>query len=151
MADFLTRKAVFEDAEQTAGLLGELGYPNTAAFARSKIVELSKSDNDTLLVAEADGALIGVAHLHVSELLHEPGRLGRIMAIVVRDSHRRSGVGRKLMTSLEALARGAGCIKMELTSGVHRDGAHAFYENLGYVEKPRRFVKVLEPDEHNSS
>jgi len=151
MAELMIRKAVPEDAEQIAGLLQELGYPNTATFAGSKIMELSRSDNDRLLVAEEDSAVIGVGHLHVCELFHEPGSLGRIMAIVVRDSHRRSGVGRLLLNTIEAVAREAGCTKMEITSGVHRDGAHAFYESLGYIEKPRRFVKVLDGGKDDSS
>lgn len=142
--DSLTiRDALPEDAQQIAGLLEELGYPKTAGFARARIAELSKTKRDTLLVAETDGAVIGVAHLHIADLFHQPGRLGRIMAIVVTEDWRRLRVGRKLMEFAEAQARTAGCTRMELTSGVHRNGAHQFYESLGYTEKPRRFVKVL--------
>lgn len=143
MAEFTIKKAVIEDANQIAGLLKELGYPNTSAFAQSKIAELSKSDNDTVLIAEINDRIIGVAHLHIAELFHEPGRLGRVMAIVVTSNYRQSGVGQKLITSLETIARNAGCTKMEITSGIHRDGAHTFYKKLGYTEKPRRFGKVF--------
>lgn len=137
------REAVIEDAAHIAGLLKELGYPSTPAFAQSKIVELSKSDSDTVLVAETDGRVIGVAHLHIAELFHEPGRLGRVMAIVVKNDYRGLGVGQKLITLIENTARKAGCTKMELTSGIHRDDAHIFYKNLGYIEKPKRFLKIL--------
>jgi GNAT superfamily N-acetyltransferase len=65
------------------------------------------------------------------------------MALVVADCARRSGVGKRLVRSLEKLARDAGCVKMEVTSGAHREGAHAFYGELGYIEEPKRFVKVL--------
>jgi len=144
MEEFTIRKAVVGDADQIAVLLGELGYPNTPAFAKSKIVKLSKSSSDSVFVAEADNRVVAVAHLHIAELLHEPGRLGRIIAIVVTNNYLRRGIGRKFMISLETLARDAGCTKMELTSSIHRKGAHAFYKSLEYIEKPRRFVKVLE-------
>ena len=45
------------------------------------------------------------------------------------------------MDFLESIAHDAGCTKMELTSGSHRKGAHKFYKNLGYTEKPKRFFK----------
>lgn len=143
MANFTIREATDQDAEQIAGLLQALGYPNTLAFARQKIAALSQHAGDVVLVAEASGRVIGVAHLHVAELFHEAGMIGRIMALVVTDRARRSGVGRRLMRSLEKLARNAGCVKMEVTSGAHREGAHSFYESLGYFEEPKRFVKVL--------
>jgi len=134
---------VDQDADQIAGLLKALGYPKTPDFVRQKMAALSQNAGDFLLVGEASGRVIGVAHLHVAELFHEAGRLGRIMALVVTDHARRSGVGRSLMRSLERLARDAGCVKMEVTSGAHREGAHAFYESLGYLQEPKRFVKVL--------
>ena len=143
MANFIIREAVDQDADQIAGLLKALGYPKTPDFVRQKMAALSQNAGDFLLVGEASGRVIGVAHLHVAELFHEAGRLGRIMALVVTDHARRSGVGRSLMRSLERLARDAGCVKMEVTSGAHREGAHAFYESLGYLQEPKRFVKVL--------
>lgn len=47
------------------------------------------------------------------------------------------------MAQLETMAQRAGCVKMEITSGSHRNDAHEFYGILGYVERPRRFVKDL--------
>ena len=139
----MLRKAVVKDAKRIADLLKELGYPNIPAFAKSKISRLSKSKNDSVLVAEINREVIGAAHLHIAELFHEPGRLGRIMALVITKNCRQQGIGQKLMASLETIARKAGCIKMEVTSAVHRDSAHIFYKKLGYSEQPKRFVKPL--------
>jgi GNAT superfamily N-acetyltransferase len=76
-------------------------------------------------------------------MFHAPGKLGRVMALVVSEERRRRGLASALMADLERWARGAGCTKLEITSGTHRPGAHEFYERLGYVEKPRRFVKDI--------
>lgn len=143
MKEVTIRTVDIRDAGQIADLLRELGYPNTREFAQSKIAKLCKSDSDTVLIAETDGRVIGVAHLHIAELFHQPGRFGRIMAIVVTGDHRQSGVGRKLVDSLESIAKNAGCIKIEVTSGIHRKGGHVFYKKLGYTEKSKHFAKVL--------
>ncbi len=160
MSEFTIREAAPTDAEAVAGLLGELGYPNTVDFARSKLAALAESDSDRVLVAarasqrsssavsqssKRAGGVVGVAHLHVAELFHQPGRVGRIMAVVVNADARRLGVGRELMNRLEALARECGCTKLELTSAAHREAAHALYLSLGYDEGLRHFVKYLDP------
>ncbi|KPL19643.1 MAG: hypothetical protein AMJ92_02175 [candidate division Zixibacteria bacterium SM23_81] len=144
MSAFTIKEALAKDAGPIADLLKELGYARTLAFARRKITVLSRSDSDTVLVAEVQGRVVGLAHLHLAELFHEKGLLGRVMAIVVNKEARQAGVGTKLMSSVEKLARDAGCVKMEVTSGIQRDWAHAFYRKLGYIEEPKRFVKVLE-------
>lgn len=143
MEEIKIREVVAKDAEQIVFLLEELGYPNTLTLLQKKITTLAKSNSDTILVAEADGKVIGVAHLHIAELFHQKGCLGRAMALVVANDHRRLGVGEKLMASLETMARKSGCVKMEVTSSTHRSGAHVFYKRLGYREKRRRFIKEL--------
>jgi GNAT superfamily N-acetyltransferase len=138
------REAVVGDARKIAILLKELGYPNTIEFAKAKIKELSNSKIDFVYVAEVDDKVVAFAHLHIAKMMHEPGKLSRVMAIVVSKDYKRVGIGEKLMFFLEDKARDAGCIKMELTSSSHRRGAHKFYKNLGYIEKPKRFLKKLE-------
>ncbi len=138
------RKAKVEDAVSIFSLLEELGYPSSASFAKDKIRKLTKSKNDFVLMAEVDSKVIGVVHLHVAELFHEPGKMGRIMALVVNKKYRQAGVGYKLMVSLETIARKAGCTKMEITSASYRKDAHKFYLGLGYLEKPKRFIKRLD-------
>jgi len=73
---FLIRKVTTHDAAQIVSLLEELGYPNTTALVKKKIAVLSRSNHDTMLVADADDIVVGVAHLHVAELFHQKGRLG---------------------------------------------------------------------------
>ena len=138
------RKVKVQDAKSISGLLKELGYPSSIPFTKNKILKLVKSKNDFVLVAEADSKVIGVVHLHIAELFHESGKLGRIMALVVNKKYRQAGVGHKLMISLEAIARKAGCTKIEITSASHRKDAHKFYLGLGYFEKPKRFIKMLD-------
>lgn len=137
------RKAKVQDAVLISCLLEELGYPSPVAFAKDKIRKLVKCKNDFVLVAEVDSKVIGVTHLHIAELFHEPGKLGRVMALVVNKKYRQAGVGHRLMLSLETIARKEGCTKMEITSASYRKDAHKFYQGLGLYRNQKGSLKDL--------
>ena len=52
-------------------------------------------------------------------------------------------VGRALVARAETFFRDAGCIRMEVTSGLRREEAHGFYRSQGFGEIARHFVKRL--------
>ncbi|RLN49146.1 hypothetical protein BBJ29_005393 [Phytophthora kernoviae] len=54
--------------------------------------------------------------------------------MLVKDSYRRYGVGRKLITTLEQWARTAGFQKVWLTTSGVMDKARAFYTSVGYQQ-----------------
>lgn len=143
MASIQIREMVLGDVLQVSRLLEELGYPNSSDFVHHKIEILETSGSDEVYIAEADGQVVAFAHLHQAELFHAPGRLGRVMALAVAEGSRRQGIGQRLMAAVERRASEGGCVMMEVSSGVHRPGAHEFYQKLGYIEEPKRFVKVL--------
>jgi GNAT superfamily N-acetyltransferase len=136
-------EASVEHIADITELLGKLGYPQTADFVKEKLKTLRKSENDVTLVADLGGKMAGFVHLHVAELFHEKGRLGRVMALSVAEDDRGKGLGQRLMQAVEEKAKAMGCVEMEVTSSVRRAGAHRFYKQLGYIEKPKRFVKSL--------
>jgi GNAT superfamily N-acetyltransferase len=45
------------------------------------------------------------------------------------------------MDAVEEYAFQAGCVRLEITSGVQRKEAHEFYRKLGFVERSKRFMK----------
>ena len=98
---------------------------------------------DQVFVALIDSQVVGVVSLHILPLFHEEGDLCRITALVVSKSHRRQGIGGKLMEFAEDFARSNGCIRMEVTPGERRADAQAFYGRLGYKEVSRRFMKSI--------
>jgi len=69
--------------------------------------------------------------------------LCRLTALVVGEAARRRGLGRALVERVKAEARRLGCDRLEVTSSVHGEDAHAFYARLGFEERPRRFVTAL--------
>ena len=144
MGSLVVRKAEEHDNAQVAKLMAELGYPVSAALMRQKIQEILLSDMDCAYVAEHDGHLVGVISVHALPLFHAVGNLGRITALVVSAAHQRSGIGSQLVEAAQVFARSTGCVKMEVTSGSHRKGAHIFYERAGYEQTAHgRFIRSL--------
>lgn len=142
------RLAVLTDAAQIAECLAELGYGTSAALVASRLGELAGSAADAVFVAVgplgsgASGqAVLGVASVHVLPMFHAPGNVARLTALAVRREAQGLGVGRALVAAAEAFAWDVDCRRVEVTSGDHRPGAHAFYRALGYAEDERRFIK----------
>lgn len=135
------RKALIADAGVISGLLDQLGYQASPALIREKLEALASSPRDAVLLAQDGARVVGVISLHVLELFHQPGRLGRITAMVIDDASRGQGVGSMLIASADAFFAEQGCIRAEVTSGAHRVQAHAFYQQHGYEPDERRFVK----------
>jgi N-acetylglutamate synthase-like GNAT family acetyltransferase len=136
------RDADAGDRQAMRGLLGELGYSSDAQVLDRRLERIDAEPSVRVVVAERDGALVGLASLHVLHLIERPP-LGRLSAIVVTGSERRRGVGRALIERIEGEARAAGCARLEVTSGEWRDDAHAFYRELGFEETSKRFAKSL--------
>jgi GNAT superfamily N-acetyltransferase len=93
-------------------------------------------------VAVRDDAVAGVA-VH---RMHENTVDGVQMYcddLVTQANARSSGVGAALMRHMEALARAAGCAKLNLDSGTQRQQAHKFYFREGMVVTSFHFAKPL--------
>jgi GNAT superfamily N-acetyltransferase len=135
------RRFTSKDAALALPLMAELGYPTTAVELSDRIAALGAHADDAVLVAEEGGGILGLVAVHSFEMLHRPGRLGRITALVVAASAQGRGVGTQLLIAAEAHLRRCGCVQLEVTSGEQRSSAHAFYAARGYHEKRVRFVK----------
>jgi N-acetylglutamate synthase-like GNAT family acetyltransferase len=141
--EITVRDAENHDGEALAKLLAELGYPQGSDVIARKVRKLGKRLNDRILVAICGSEVIGLLSLHVLPLLHLPGSLCRVTALIVSHKHRRQYVGQRLLEVAEAYAKAHECIKVEITSGDQRCDAHAFYQRIGYQEVSRRFIKMI--------
>lgn len=137
------RPAGAGDSSELSGLLAELGYPSSPEAITRRIAACANLPGVKVVVAVLDGRLAGVVSVHSVPSLVLDAALGRITALVVSADARGCGIGRLLVEAAEAFAREQGCERIELTSGDHRPGAHAFYERLGYAVECRRFIKRI--------
>jgi GNAT superfamily N-acetyltransferase len=129
------RNAQELDAPRISSLVSQLGFPLSVEEVEDRINAFRESVRHALLVAEEDGVICGLIAVAALEVMHAPHRAARVSALIVDASVRRKGIGKKLIETAERLACAWGCNIIEVTSGARRakDGAHTFYENMGYV------------------
>jgi GNAT superfamily N-acetyltransferase len=95
--------------------------------------QIAADPRQHLLVAEADGRIVGTVHLVVIPHLSRSCQpSGLVEEMVVDEAYRRKGVGAALLREVQRLAREAGCYKLALSSNLARRGAHRFYSRLGW-------------------
>jgi GNAT superfamily N-acetyltransferase len=135
MADTLTvavRQMRAEDASAVAALTTQLGYPSTDDEIRRRYDLIKDRWDARLFVAQhAGNVVVGWIHVQATYLLECDAR-AEIWGLVVAETARGTGVGRRLVEAAEewALMRGLGV--MALRSNYLRTEAHGFYEHLGY-------------------
>ena len=137
------RSAQLGDASDVAALLDELGYPCSREEAAERISRVLHDPRTSLLLGEVEGKVCGLVALDVRYSITRGADLGRITALVVSPKCARQGIGRQLLREIETVARKAHAVRLEVTSNVRREGAHAFYLDCGYVEGSRHFIKLL--------
>ena len=123
------RPVTADDAREVARLCTDLGYPSTRADILSRAAGLPA--DHAVLVAERSGEVVGWIHVRASHLLVSAPR-AEIAGLMVDAPAQRDGVGRTLVEAAEAWARDRGLDSILVRSNVVREGAHAFYEALGY-------------------
>lgn len=139
------RDGIIEDAAVIAVLLGELGYPSQPDGVRARLARLLVGEGSRVFVAEREAKVLGVLGLHRMPVLTSLSDVAMIIALVVTEGDRRSGVGRLLIARAEDEARAWQCGRIMVTSAERRADAHAFYQHLGYEYTGRRFAKVIGP------
>ena len=130
------------DADAIARLLTQLGYPTGAEAVASRLDRLLIV-GDRVVVAELDGAVVGLAHLQVTPAIERDRPAAKLGALVVDEAHRGHGIGRLLVETMEGEARRRGCELLFLTTSERRDDAHAFYERVGLEHTGRRYGRTL--------
>jgi N-acetylglutamate synthase-like GNAT family acetyltransferase len=143
MPAVMVRDATIDDAPVLAPLLGELGYPVAADALASRLRRMFGRDDQRILVAERDGAALGLLALHVFPVLAYDRDLAMIMALVVTGGARGLGVGRALVERADAVGKSLGASRLMVTTHVRRADAHAFYERLGFEFTGRRYVRPI--------
>lgn len=92
--------------------------------------------DDHLLVAEADGRVVGTAGLHVKQgKLRHSGVIG----MMVHDRYQGRGIGRRLLAALLDLADNQlGLVRVELEVVAANERAIRLYERLGFAHEGRK-------------
>jgi GNAT superfamily N-acetyltransferase len=139
------RLAQPEDIERITVLCEQLGYPSSQEQVRQRLHRIRQRGDHAVYVAEqADGRVLGWVHVFVRQLLVTDLHV-EIGGLVVDEEHHRRGIGQLLMEQAEQWAREKGRQAVYVRSNVIREGAHAFYERIGYtnIKHSKVFRKIL--------
>jgi ribosomal protein S18 acetylase RimI-like enzyme len=112
----------------------------TAAFEA-----VERDPNQLLAVAERAGVVVGTLQLTFIPGVSRLGAWrGQIEAVRIAASERGSGLGQQMMQWAITECRARGCSLVQLTSDKSRDGAHRFYERLGFVASHEGFKREID-------
>jgi ribosomal protein S18 acetylase RimI-like enzyme len=94
---------------------------------------IERDPNQILVVADGGDGPVGTLQLSIIPGLSRSGATrGQIEGVRVHSSRRGSGLGGTLFEWAIAESRRRDCALVQLTSDTSRDGAHRFYERLGF-------------------
>ena len=82
-------------------------------------------------MAEEGGRIDGLVHAYERPALEKAYEVV-VQSLVVDQSVRKRGIGRKLMTAAEEWAKSRGIEQVVLHTRIDREEARSFYEHIGY-------------------
>ena len=112
--------------------------PEAAAAAiAADLARVRETPGARLLVAEADGAVVGYAHVEEQRAPASPYARAsaalHLVAMVVDPARRSRGVGRALLGAVRGEARARGLDRVTLDVYAFNERARAFYEREGFA------------------
>lgn len=123
------RMAALEDYPAIAELETQLVLVEADRRASFEAV-LASSDHD-LVVAEAGGSVVGLAHLLTYHDLSHGALAGELLGLMVREDMRRQGIGRQLVGEAMRRAKQRGVGEFHINTEQDNDAAKALYASLG--------------------
>ncbi|HET7855538.1 MAG TPA: GNAT family N-acetyltransferase [Gaiellaceae bacterium] len=153
-ADVEALRALYEEfhAFHVRGVPSYLRVPNHgeayAAELDRGLERLFEGDDATLLVAESERHLIGLAEVYLDAIQESPfvvsRRTATLQSLLVTEHFRGTGIGRRLVEAAERWATERGAQEMKAKTWEFPEGPLPFYETLGYRTLRRELVKSLQ-------
>jgi RimJ/RimL family protein N-acetyltransferase len=135
-ADELARLAHAVSAEPGAWLISSDGEWRSPAEERRYLRALRRYPDATVLLAEADGEIVG--RLSVARDPHPASPHVADLGLMVAATHRRRGIGTALLRAAVEWARGHGIRKLELHVFPWNEPALRLYERFGFEREGYR-------------
>lgn len=143
------------DAHVIAAMVGELLHEIMAAVS-DKVFHFDHHETEArarvwladgsylVLLAKAEGAVVGFLALYQSYALYTEGVYGTIPEFYVRPSHRSRGIGTALMAESKKVGQARGWRRLEVTTPPlpQFDRTLAFYQRQGFTISGGRKLKV---------
>ena len=153
-AQATVREAGAEDVGAVAtaveSLLAELGgrMPSRAEMEAEVQALLDDPQGGSVLIAEADGEIVGVLTASWQRAIHVPGVYATVQDLWVDEDWRSRGVGAELVEAIASQARTRGVSRLEV--GLPREtfaaiaSTQSFYERNGFEHLGPRMRRLLD-------
>ena len=136
-------------ADAVESLLVELGgrCPERAELESEVRALLDEPEGGSVLIAEADGEVVGVLSASWQRAIHVPGVYATIQDLWVDEAWRSRGVGAELVEAIASQARGRGVSRLEV--GLPREtfaaiaSTESFYRRNGFEQLGPRMRRLL--------
>jgi len=147
----MIRNATHDDIPRIVEMAGrfyaQTHYVGIAPMAEESAAGLAilMMDQGVMLVAEADGAVVGMVGLFVEPFTFNIAKtMATELVWWVEPEQQRSGIGAELLAAIEPAcrAKGADMIRMMCLAG-QCEGAEAIYSRMGYTPSEHAYTKVL--------
>jgi len=148
MSEIAIREATEQDLPEILNAYAAAGLGTGEAFtveeAREHFRGFRHYPNYRVFVALDGGTVAGTYALLILDKLAKRGaRAGIVEDVAVLPDRQGRGIGRAMMEHARAECGAAGCYKMALSSNLKREGAHRFYDALGFERHGYSFVIEL--------
>ena len=139
--DLIFRQATIDDLSEIVRMLADdfLGrererYEDLLPESYIKAFrEIEADQNNQLIIAELDGAVVGTLQLTLTPSISFQGsKRATVESVRIDEKYRGRGLGRKLILWAIDRAKERDCVSMQLTTNLDRRDAHRFYESLGF-------------------
>jgi len=153
-SELTVREAEAGDVEGVAAavgsLLDELGgrHPEQSELETEVRALLEDPAGGSVLIAEADGKIVGVVSASWQRAIHVPGVYATIQDLWVDEAWRSRGVGAELVEAVASQARTRGVSRLEV--GLPREtfaaiaSTESFYERNGFEHLGPRMRRLLD-------
>ena len=134
-----------DDFAAASRLVAEMGAHRSPLPDRMDAVErayreIIRRPSDASVVAEHDGAAIGICTVEIRASLSREAPDAWVPELVVSERFRGQGIGRALLERALHAARERGAERAVLESGAQRATAQALYRSLGFVAAGSAFT-----------
>jgi GNAT superfamily N-acetyltransferase len=136
-AQVALRQATLADVDELVDLLGQLfemesDFEVDPAKQAAGLRLLIESGRGCVLVAEYDRRVIAMCSVQIYISTAEGGEVGLLEDMVVSREITGCGIGRRLLSAMEAWAAQKGLTRLQLLADRHNAPALAFYDRMGW-------------------
>lgn len=138
------REATLNDKEQIYRLLVALEETDIDTKCFSDIFEANLSTPFVCyFVYEKENVILGFISIHMQKLLHHTGNIAEIQELIVDETKRYQGIGKRLFQKAKEVAIDNGCKQIEVCCNQKRISSHKFYQSKGMTNNHYKFCLPL--------